>query len=185
MSARRGMSLVELLVVMSAATVILTMSAELIHRIMIANSKARSFADVERISMRLANTFRRDIHEANDASFGDSAGTDGVLLRLAIQGNQTIEYRREQATVVRILLDTGKPVSRDEFALPPGIELAIRKDESRMVILSIKSCPGELPVDDGGSQANAFAVPVNLQVEALLSRGNWVAPVVPDAGGTQ
>lgn len=59
---RRGVSLIELLVVMSAATVILTLSTGLIHRIMHAQSKARGLAEIERTTLRLGNRFRRDVH---------------------------------------------------------------------------------------------------------------------------
>ena len=54
---RRGVSLVELLVVMSAATVILTLSTGLIHRIMHAQSKARVLADMERTTHAAGRQF--------------------------------------------------------------------------------------------------------------------------------
>lgn len=170
MKTRRGVSLVELLLVMSAATVILTMSAGLIHRIMHAQSKARSFVDVERTSLRLANVFRRDVHQAIDATAGDSDAGEGLFLRLKLPENQTIEYRRQPGAVLRLLLEDSRNVSREEFTFPPGIELTIRKDQPRLVVLSIHSRPGEMPTDDGRSEPNAYAIPVNLQVQAALSR---------------
>ena len=170
MKYRRGVSLVELLLVMSAATIILTMSAGLIHRIMHAHSKAQAFVDVERTSLRLANTFRRDIHQATVAAIDSPSSPNGVFLRLQAPQNQSIEYRREQGAVLRIVQEGNRIVSREAFAFPPGTELIVRKDEPRLVILSISSRPGELPIDNARFEPSAFAVPVNLHVEAVLNR---------------
>lgn len=179
MKNRRGVSLVELLLVMSAATVILTMSAGLIHRIMHAQSKARSFVDVERSSLRLANTLRCDVHQATAASAGDADLDEGVFLHLRLPENQTIEYHCQQGAVQRVLLEAGKTVSRDEFVFPPGIELAIRKSDPCVVILTLNSRPGEMPTDDGRSEPNAYSVPVSLQVEAALSRDVLLTSAMP------
>jgi len=170
MKSRRGASLVELLVVMSAATVVLTMSASLIHRIMHAQSKARALSDVERTSLRLANAFRQDVHQATSAVLGESNLDEQTFLRLALPESHTIEYGRQNANVVRILLEGGRTVAREEFAFPAGIELAIRKDGPRLIVLTMHSRPGEMPAADGRIEASAFAVPVNLQVQAALNR---------------
>ena len=170
MNTRHGASLVELIVVMSAATVVLTMSASLIHRIMHAQSRARAFADVERTSLRLANAFRRDVHDATVAKLAETDLGERVFLRLALPDNQTIEYGRREANIVRVLLEGSRTVAREEFAFPAGIELAVRRDEARLIVLTIQSRPGEMPAEDGGSEASAFAVPVNLQVQAALKR---------------
>jgi hypothetical protein len=170
MKSRRGASLVELLVVMSAATVVLTMSASLIHRIMHAQSKARAFSDVERTSLRLANVFRQDVHQATSAILAETDLGERSFLRLALPENQSIEYSRQDANVMRILLDGSRTIARDQFAFPAGAELAIRQDPPRLIVLTIHSRPGEMPAEDGRSQASAFAVPVSLQVQAALKR---------------
>jgi hypothetical protein len=170
MKSRRGASLVELLMVMSAATVVLTMSASLIHRIMHAQSKARAFADVERTSLRLANAFRRDVNEATAANLTEADLGERIFLRLALPENQTIEYGRREANIVRVLTDGSPSVAREEFVFPAGIELEIRREGSRLIVLSVHSRPGEMPAEDGRLEASAFAVPVSIQVQAALKR---------------
>ena len=170
MKSRRGASLVELLMVMSAGTVVLTMSAGLIHRAMHAQSRARAFADVELTSVRLANAFRRDAHEATGAELAEADAGERVFLRLTLPDNQTIEYGRREANVLRVLFEGSRSVAREEFAFPAGIELAIRREETRLIVLTIQSRPGEMPAEDGRLEASAFAVPVNVQVQASLKR---------------
>jgi hypothetical protein len=170
MKSRRGASLIELLMVMSAGTVVLTMSAGLIHQIMHAQSRARAFADVERTSLRLANAFRRDVHEATGAELAEADAGERVFLRLTLPDDQRIEYGWREANIVRVLLDGSRSAAREEFAFPAGVELTIRREEMRLIVLTIQSRPGEMPGDGGSSEASAFAVPVNLQVQAALKR---------------
>jgi hypothetical protein len=129
--------------------------------------------------LRLASAFRGDIHQANNAVAGDSDDRVGIFLRLRLPGQQTIEYRRQEGLVLRSLLKNGQIVSREEFAFPPGIELAIRNDDPRLIVLTINSRPGELPTDDGSSQPSAYAVPVNLHVETALNRAASFMAVMP------
>ena len=170
MKSRRGASLVELLMVMSAGTVVLTMSAGLIHRVMHAQSRARAVADAERTSLRLANAFRRDVHEATGAELPEADAGERVFLRLTLPDNQTIEYGRRESNIVRVLFEGNRSVAREEFAFPAGIELAVRREEPRQIVLTIQSRPGEMPGEGGSSVVSAFAVPVNLQVQAALKR---------------
>jgi hypothetical protein len=159
-----------LIAVMSAATVVLTMSASLIHRIMFAQSKARAFCEVERTSLRLSNVFRHDVHEATSAVLAESDLGEQAFLRLTLPESRTIEYRRQSASIVRVSLEESQPAAREVFEFPDGIELALRQEEPRLIVLTIHSRPGELPAADGRSEANAFATPVNLQVQAAWSR---------------
>lgn len=179
MNRRRGVSLVELLLVMSAAVLILTMSAGLIHRLMHAQSKARSFVDVERTLLRLGTAFRSDVHQASGAVVGDAEASDGIFLRLSLPESQTIEYRCEPGAILRTLRDGSQTASREEFAFPPGIELTIQKEDPRLVVLSLHSRPGELTDDDGLARPSAYAVPVNLHLKATLGREALFTAAIP------
>ena len=67
MTTRRGVSLVEVITLMTSCTAILTMSAVLIHRTMRAQEQMRYFFAVERAAQRLAEQFREDVHGAREA----------------------------------------------------------------------------------------------------------------------
>src|SRR5437762_4378350 len=111
----RGVSLVELIVVMSAASVILSLSAGLIHRIMHAETAARSLATVERTSLRLAAALRRDVNAATRAITDQAQLADGAFLRLGYLAGSRIEYRRVDETIHRLELDGDRIVARDQF----------------------------------------------------------------------
>jgi hypothetical protein len=189
MKSRRGVSLIELLLIMSACTVILTMSAALMHRVMHTHSKARAFGDVERTSLRLANQFRQDVHAANDANVGTDLGK-GVILRLQLPGEERIEYGHRQGKVTRVTWEANKATSREEFAFPAEIELQIRRNMPRMVLLSITSLPINTAADSLAADAAerpmiAFLVPVSLQVEAMLGRNRDFAAAPASQEGSR
>src|SRR3972149_5845862 len=117
---RHAVSLIELMVVLSACTVILTMSAALVHRVMHAQSKTRAFFDIERSALRLSNQFRRDVHQATAALAGADNLGDGVFLRLELPDNRSVDYYDQEGDVVRILAHDGDALSREEFPFPPG-----------------------------------------------------------------
>jgi hypothetical protein len=170
---RRAVSLVELLATMSACTVILTLSAGLMHRAMHAQTKARAFCDGERSALRLANSFRNDVHQATGAARGDAAAGQDVALCLALGGDQFIEYRHTADKVTRVLLEGGQVRGRDEFAFPSAIELTVQQESTRFVVLSITSAPEVSSAEEPATRSIAYATPVNCNVEAGLGRDHW------------
>ncbi len=168
--APRGISLVELVVVMSAATVILTISAALLHRMLLTHSAARAFTDVERTSLRLANTLRSDVHQARSATTTEAPVTEGPFLQLELPSDQRIEYRHEQTEVLRILLDDERIVAHEAFRFQQEIEVAARKDGPRLLTVSIQSHQPSAKSEDGGPASAAHAVPVHLHVQAVINR---------------
>ncbi len=166
-----GVSLVELLVVMSAATVILTLSTGLIHRIMHAQTKARWLADVERTTLRLSNDVRRDVHLATQATTDKSQLGNGSFLRLQLADGNTLEYRREETTIQRIQLDGSRTIAREEFAFGQEFELEANLEEGRLVVLSVTSRGHRNRNNSDEPSRIADEIPVDLQVVAALGRG--------------
>jgi len=167
---RRGVSLVELLVVMSAATVILTLSTGLIHRIMHAQSKARVLADGERTTLRLGDRFRRDVHQATHVTVDKSQLADGSFLRLHLADGSTLEYRREATTIRRVQRDGSSTIAQDEFSFGEGFEVEVNGENGRVVVLSITS--RRLRTNDAVDQPERItnAIPVDLQVVAAIGQ---------------
>lgn len=169
MRSRQGISLVELLVVMSFVSVILTMSAGLMHRMMFAQSKARTLADVERISLRLAHVFRHDVHQATAAT-ALSDQSDDAFVRLQLPNDQSIEYRQDDGIIRRVLTSGDRTIARDEFVFPPGIKLVVNKDGTRLLVLSVSSRAEEASSPDAMHESSEYAVPVSVHVVAALNR---------------
>jgi hypothetical protein len=168
---RRGVSLTELLLLMSSYTMILTMCAVLLHRVMRVQIESRSIVDAERTSERLGHQFRQDIHQATKADVNGTKLKSDVFLQLQLPDNQAIEYSRVKGSVLRTVSRDGRIGAREEFAFEPSCKLAVRQDESpKRIVLSITSAALE-PTSDKAEQLQSYkAVPVGLHVEASLGR---------------
>lgn len=173
LNSRRALSLVELLVVMSGCSVVLTTSAALIHRAMHAQSRTRSFFDVERNALRLSGQFRRDVHRAIGTVANDPTDPD-VFLRLELPDHQTVAYRHADGRVVRTLSRSGSRTSREEFSFTSANALELRQEEApRRLILTITGVPDERLTTTGGRQFEHFRdPPVSVRTEAVLGR-DW------------
>lgn len=170
MKQRRGVSLVELMLTLSVCTVILTMSAGLIHRALHAQSKARLFFDTQRSATRLGEVFRRDIHDAQSAAVeGEAETEDGnALLRLKLEGGQVIEYRQEAGRVERLWLVDGTARSREAFNLSAETRLQAERPSPRLIVLSaIPLAPDAGP---GNRPLPSYTIPVSFRFEAVLGR---------------
>src|SRR5262245_26553712 len=99
---------------MSAATVVLTLSTTLIHRLLWTQSKSRLVADGERSSLRLANSFRCDVHNAGSALTDSTQLPSGLLVRLQLADGTSVEYHREDRKILRKALEGAKTVAREE-----------------------------------------------------------------------
>src|SRR5262245_7154148 len=137
---RRGVSLTELLVLMSSCVLILQMSAMLLHRAMRIEVDSRSFIEAERSCSRLDHQFRDDSHEATSVNIKNAKPTDGEFLVLQLPEGQTVTYSRSNGNIGRVMSRQGKVLARDEFAFQPSCNIEVREEEPpKRVILAIAS----------------------------------------------
>ena len=168
MKRRRGISLAELLLTMSACTVVLTTSATLIHRALHTQSRTRSFCDGQRSALRLADGFRRDVHAARSVKIGDAAQAGSPLVVLEMTGGQSIEYRHDGGRIERLHKAGGGVTAREMFEFPAGSQAQAEQPSPQLVRLSILP-PAEVP-DPSAEPRSRFDAPLRLQVEARLTR---------------
>jgi hypothetical protein len=162
MKSRRAISIVELTVFMTAASVILTMSAALVHQAMRTHSESRAFYDAQRSALRLARQLRRDAYEATAASVDGENLDDNVVLRLQMAGRRTVEYSHDGGQVLRILSQPGGAAKRDEFAFPSPVDLVVRGEDSPpRIVLTLTAKQVDPP--------RPRAMTVDLHVEASLN----------------
>lgn len=135
LTARRGVTLVELMVVMTAVAVMLGISVVLLGLAMRIETDGRDGFDRAETLVRLSARFRNDVHEARDAS------VDGRVLRLEPGVERRVEYRvDEHGELTRVVVSEGKDVAREPFRIPgsTGAKLALRElDGRRFAILTI------------------------------------------------
>lgn len=176
MKEHRGVSLVELLVVMSLGTMLLTTSAVVLHRMMQSHGKTRHFLDASRSALRLSEQFRSDVHRAREATTDDLPPE--IVLRLQLGEATVVEYRHAAGLVRRTQLVGEKVTSREEYAFPAGSRLTIREQMSpRLLSLAITSMPG----DAGGPAQQGFATAIHLQIDAQPGRDSRYADAAWEA----
>jgi hypothetical protein len=181
---RRGISLVEVITLMSGVTLILTMTGTLLHRAMQTQLQTRHFFDGERNALRLSNQFRAEVHQARSASINESASADGELLRLELEGNETVAYQRQQESVWRVLSRDDQPVSREEYRLGAAGEISVRREESpSRLVLTVEAEKDAPPPGPNDPPARVRDAPLSFQAEAVLSRDRRYAEPAAGQGG--
>lgn len=112
MKGRRGFSLVETLVTLSAASVVLTLSTVAIHRAMRASSVAQAFHDDESTAWRLASIWRADIGNAHNAD----VTRDRLAWRVELSQRDAVSTRYTFAgELVTREEQRGDPIARESY----------------------------------------------------------------------
>ncbi len=174
---RRAVSMIELLIVMSACTIVLTLSSALVVRAMRTHAQSRANCDAERNALRLSSQFRCDVHAAQSAVANSNVQRGDSFLSMQLIGDQQVEYSIAGGTVLRLMSLDGKRTSREEFAFPAGSELTIREFESpRRIALTIVNQPTFDKLPEGNQRPIALSAPLSLHVEASLGLDIRLAP---------
>ena len=115
-SNRRGHSLIEVLVILAGVSMLLTVSAGLLHVLFKLDRIERTeLAETATIG-RLSRQFRQDAHASERAEKG--GGSDaGETLAFVLPSGETIRYGPSKGWLVRTKLKGKEPLARDEFRL--------------------------------------------------------------------
>jgi hypothetical protein len=173
MTHRRAISLAELLVVLSASTIIMTTSISLLHRTMHSQSATRVFVDSERSALRLSEQFRRDVHDAVSATIDEKSDSTGPTLRLKCPDDLNIQYEPFQDdSLVRTTSQPGYPPTRDQFTFRTPLTYAARQEAAPPTVILTLSAGATNPdaPDAGALPPGAFAAPTRLEVVACHHR---------------
>jgi hypothetical protein len=120
--ARRGISIIELTVVITGVAMMLGLCAISLRLLMQLNTDAHARLNGLRAFQRLSGQFRDDVHacQAAELDAGPASPAGPVALRLAIEPDHSIRYQVRDAWRVRDELRAGKTVRHESFALPRG-----------------------------------------------------------------
>jgi hypothetical protein len=180
MTSRRGISLVEMLIVMTGCSTILTLSGVLLNRAMQAQLQTRDYFDGERTALRLADQWRRDVHATRDARTDPADLPEGVFLRLELPDGQTVDYRRTDAGILRTVAGDGAVATREQYRFAPIGEIAVNELASPRRLRLTIAAPYEKARGSDSPAALSHQSPISLQVEAVLGRDRRLA--VGDSG---
>ena len=111
---RRGISLIELLAAMTAASVVMATAVGLVHRSFSLESRSRQVLGDERTAVRLARQFRADVHAAVGVRCAAGQAADTVIVVIdAADGSVT--YRHTATGLARFAEQATGEVGREEF----------------------------------------------------------------------
>jgi prepilin-type N-terminal cleavage/methylation domain-containing protein len=131
--ARRGVSLIELLVVITVLAVLLGLCAITIQLLLRVGSDAQARRSAAASLGRLAEQFRADVHACDDVEVRPSAG-----LRLVLKPGVVIEYRVHAGSVARVESGEGRASRHESFVLGRHDTAAFdRRDEGARRFLAL------------------------------------------------
>jgi len=160
-TSRRGITLTEVLVTMTVASVAMSTAATLVHRALRLEAASRRVLERERAALALARQFRADVRDARAVSCAGDTLPAGVVLRAATAAGGTIDFKTTPAGLVREELRGGR-THREVFASPPGTRWwAVR--EGRVVTLRAE-----------GDADAAAGPPVAIEVAAVVGGADGV-----------
>jgi hypothetical protein len=131
-SKRRASSLIELMLLISTTTVILTLSVGFIHRTLTWSKEVTTLSDELRLNQQLALLFQHDFRDALEAEIAEDS-------KLKVRHEQfTIEYEILGHRITRKMIlaanlpeatHSGASYQIEEFAYPPDHALRFTQDK--------------------------------------------------------
>jgi type II secretory pathway component PulJ len=164
-SSRRGFTIVEVLLVVGAVSLVLGLCAGLLHVLLRLDRTGRAHLVETTTVGRLARQFRQDVHAATRAK--PVAGADGPLsnLELAFPEDRIVAYEAREHALVRTQNHGAEVERRETYTLPFRREprFLVRDDEGK-VWVSLRLPRG------AESDTGPKSLRHDLQIEALAGR---------------
>lgn len=170
--ARRGVSLIELLIVISIGGVVVGLCATTMHLILRVERDQARAVRLTAVLSRIRQLFSNDVHGAVLAEIkpGD---TDKSQLQLAEDGPGRVVYSADEHILRRERFAGERLEHRDEFHFPLGTRIHFEQEErpriARLDLEIAAAVPDDFPDRDRG-KSSAVRPPRSLAIEALLDR---------------
>jgi hypothetical protein len=146
--ARRGITIIEVLIVVTAVTMMLGLCAVSIQLLMRLSGDGVSRYGAAVALERLSRQIRDDAHSSDSGQIDVDRKADGKpwSLLLTLAPDHSVAYQSQEGAVVRTESAAGKVVRRESFALPAsGAARFLLREEgpSRLVALVVTRGPGK------------------------------------------
>ena len=170
MNRRRGVSLIELIVVLGIGAVMMGVCVTLLYAVLRTDGVGREHVRHSIVLARLADQFRRDVHAAKTVT----GVADGEQWKLELPPGRTVTYRLEAGVLARSEQVDGTVQRRESFTLPSGTTASIEiQAEAEPTVVSLMI----VPVAEATGQPAGRAV----QIDAVLARDHrFAGPPEPE-----
>ncbi|QDT46355.1 hypothetical protein Pan258_03730 [Symmachiella dynata] len=178
MNRRRGISLIEMIVVIGASSIILMVGAGMLHTLMRSERVATESLVHATNHARLAEQFRDDIHAATTATIQGEPGAD-YALQITTPNAAEIAYSQQGRLLVRKETVAKQPPRHEQFQLPADVRIRFAIDESGPQ--KIADLSWNFADDDTTTNAERAArPPLNpLKIEAVIGKDHRFQEATP------
>jgi hypothetical protein len=146
---RRGVTLLELLLTITATTVIMGVAGSLLHRSLRLEAASRGVMQAERTALVLARRFREDVRTARGVAGTTDGLPDGIVLRVQPAAEGEIVYRAVAGSLVREETLPAGRVAREAFAFPAAVRFQAAREAGVVTLMGTGGGePGEGPPID-------------------------------------
>jgi prepilin-type N-terminal cleavage/methylation domain-containing protein len=166
---RAGVSLVEMLVVITVAAVMVALAVSTIHLLLRAEHEATNSARCAASVARLAHAFREDLHFAREADLPAVEPGQPIVLVVSSDSGRQIRYELDGHRATRVDTDGANDTNHDTFHFPPETQLSFEREGKGLLRLAIKM--PRVGAGVGPEPTAASARPVQrLAIEAAPAR---------------
>lgn len=165
---RTGVSLIEMLVVITVAGVMMGLAITTLHMLLGAEHEATRSVRYNSSVARLTHVFRDDIHAARQIELSAVERSQPEVLIVSTADGRQIRYELDAHQALRVETDSTSLPHRESFYFPPHSRLWFERDqEQRLVRLAIDMArPGRAATR---GQVEATVQPMRrLAIEAAL-----------------
>ncbi len=169
---RRGVSLIETIVVISMMTTVIGLVGMTFHLLLRSEKLVSQSFVTERTISRLAIQFRDDVHQSETGALSNGSESDKPVLTLANATGTQIRYLVIADGLARVLVTNDRVTARDDFRMPDcHISLSAGSDDGSTLRRLVIERPGAVLV-----KKHQEAVPHRaMKIDAHLKRKDRLA----------
>lgn len=156
---RQGFSLIELLIVMTVGTAMLMIAMSVLYLLKETQANVRERLTVGRMTTRLADQFREDVHGARsiERETEDATTPESAVWKFTMAPDTVVVYKMRTGAVQRVRIGSDGKV-QDDYRLPAGMRATITAPERNSDLATLR-------IELSGVSAERSRP---IQVEALL-----------------
>jgi hypothetical protein len=147
---RRGITLIEIIVVITGVATVLGMCAVTIQLLLRLNTDGQARLGASEAFDRLASQFRQDVHACNEVEIGRPvSGQPAVVaaerLRMTLGSQRVVTYEMSKSTVIRVQSGPAKPLGHESYRLgrDPVVQFESRTEGPHSFIAMIVARRGD------------------------------------------